>query len=88
MQDGPLYGRYTITHKDGKPVDPGKRYFVLAVDTDAGAIPALVAYVDAIKATHPTLAADLQREYQLPTRASAPLEYCDWCQRLRQPEAE
>jgi len=65
MKDGPLYNRYTITHKDGEPLpeDDTNRYFVLSVDTDPAARVALAAYAVAISPTHPTLARDIRRLY-------------------------
>lgn len=42
-----------------------KRYFVLAVDTDPGAKPALQAYVDAIESTYPILAQSMREQYDL-----------------------
>lgn len=63
MQDGPLYGRYTITHKDGKPIDPNKRYFVLSPDTDEAALYALKQYAYFVRRTHPQLAQSIASEY-------------------------
>lgn len=45
-------------------MDP-RRYFVLSMDSDPGAKPALRAYVDFIKYTHPQLAESLTEEYDL-----------------------
>jgi hypothetical protein len=65
MRDGKLYGRYTITHKDGKPIDPDRRYFVLSPDTDPHALTALMVYVVSCQKTHPTLAKSICQEYGL-----------------------
>jgi hypothetical protein len=45
-------------------MDP-RRYFVLSMDTDPGGKPALRAYVEFIKYTHPQLAEVLREEYDL-----------------------
>lgn len=63
MKDGPRIDRYTITHKDGKPIDPAKRYFVLSPESDPYARTALAAYIGACRATHPVLARSLAAEY-------------------------
>ena len=42
-----------------------RRYFVLSMDTDPGAKPALRAYVEFIQYTHPQLATELIEEYDL-----------------------
>jgi hypothetical protein len=63
MQDGKLVSRFTITHKDGKPIDPNKRYFVLDISSpDDRELAAMRAFIDACYATGYTqLADDLDR---------------------------
>lgn len=68
MKDGVVEPRYTITHKDGKPIDPSKRYFVLAVDSDPYAKTALREYALECQTTHPTLARSMNEEYGLELR--------------------
>lgn len=57
------YGPYTISGADGKPLDPGARFFVLRYDSDAPrgffARQALRLYCALIKGTLPSLAAHL-----------------------------
>lgn len=58
-----LYGKYIVTRVDGSS-GTGKKhelcaYFVLDLEHDEYAIPALKAYAKACKATHPDLAKDL-----------------------------
>lgn len=43
MKDGPLEPRYRVTHKNGQPASPGRRFFVLAMDTDPAALDATAA---------------------------------------------
>ena len=65
MKDGPIYARFRVRRTDKAERDPGSKhyggcaYFVLDLSHDPAAIPALAAYVDAIRATHPMLADDL-----------------------------
>ena len=58
-----IYKKFTVTRSDGSS-DPGGRhhdcaYFVLDLECDEFAIPALKAYVNAAKGTNPSLARDL-----------------------------
>lgn len=46
-ENQPLYEKYNVFRKDGKPVG---RTFVLELDRDPHAIPALEAYVKSLKA--------------------------------------
>lgn len=73
MKDGALVDRYTITHKDGKPVDPEKLYFVLDLsDPDVRERAAMEAFIAACERTgYPELASDLRAV--LGIRAGAPL---------------
>lgn len=51
MKDGQLQSRYTITHKDGKPINPEKRYLVLDMsDPDEREEQAIAAFIDACRA--------------------------------------
>lgn len=65
MNDGPLEPRYRITHKDGQPIDPTHRLFVLSVDTDPYALRAASYYAQICAETHPELAADMRATYGL-----------------------
>lgn len=64
--DGPLFNKFEVRRVDGAEHDPkskhhgGCDYFVLDVSHDPYALPALVAYADACRATHPQLAASLR----------------------------
>ena len=64
-----LYQKYAVYRMDGTDAPGGKHYdceyFVLDVTHDPYAIPALTAYEDAAKGTHPQLAADLRARYGL-----------------------
>lgn len=60
-----LYRKYDIRRTDGSSA-PGRKhdgcpYFVLDITHDEFAIPALRAYADACRTTHPDLAADLDK---------------------------
>ena len=58
-----LYDKFFVSRTDGTSRVGGKhnkcRYFVLDLDHDPHAMPALAAYADACRETHPLLAADL-----------------------------
>lgn len=66
--DGPPLPQYKVTHKDGHPVHPALRFFVLAVDTDEYAREALCSYAQDCRETHPQLSEDMIREYSLELR--------------------
>lgn len=60
-----LYQKFTVTRTDGSS-EPGSkhancRYFVLDIDHDEFAIPALKAYEAACRAQYPALADDLRK---------------------------
>jgi hypothetical protein len=65
-----LVGKYIISKRDGRPVDPGAEYFVLRLD-DGGGDPVHVAacrssvlhYADRISGHLPKLASDLRAKY-------------------------
>jgi hypothetical protein len=61
-----LYGKYTIHRNDGTDA-PGQkhehcRYFVLDLNHDPSAKPAILAYAKACEKTHPVLAQDLREQ--------------------------
>lgn len=64
-KDGPLYEKFEVTRIDKMDRPGGKHdgceYFVLDIDHDPHALPALLAYSYACTQTHPMLAEDLQR---------------------------
>lgn len=58
-----IYNKFEVRRTDGSS-EPGKKhalcdYFVLDLDHDPFAAPALRAYAEACRETHPELAADL-----------------------------
>ena len=60
-----LYGKFLVRRMDGRDTTPLDKhyncfYFVLDLDHDPFAIPALSAYADACEAAYPKLAADLR----------------------------
>ena len=60
-----IYKKYNIDRTDGSS-EPGKKhhkciYFVLDLEHDPYALPAILAYAQACRATHPMLADDLFR---------------------------
>lgn len=66
MNDGNVEPRYTVTHKDGKPLPPGTRLFVLSPDTDPYAGPTLCFYAQVCRLTHPELSKSIVETYELP----------------------
>jgi hypothetical protein len=60
-----LHRKYQVTRTDGSSGEGGKHehcaYFVLDLEHDEFAIPALKAYAKACRKTHPELADDLER---------------------------
>lgn len=69
MQDGPLQERYTITHKDGLPLPPHKRFFVLDLsDPDPRERAALLAFItEAERTGYEALAASLRAALPAPS---------------------
>jgi hypothetical protein len=69
-----VFRKFEVRRVDGGDRPGGKHhgceYFVLDVDHDPCAAPALAAYADAVEATHPTLAADMRARFKLPERAA------------------
>ncbi len=61
-RDG-IHSKYTVTRTDGSSASGGKHerctYFVLDLEHDEFAIPALKAYAKSCRKTHPDLADDL-----------------------------
>ena len=55
-----LYDKYVIAKRDGSPLDPKARYFVLRLDSDACARVAARMYANCIDMTWPGLAKDLR----------------------------
>lgn len=72
-----LFQKFIVTRTDGSSGPGGKHelceYFVLDIDHDPHAMPALEAYARACASTHPELAVDLQQRYGLPVDATMPL---------------
>lgn len=64
-QDRGVYRKYKVTRADGSSKKGGKHeactYFVLDLEHDPFALPALKAYADACAATHPELAKEIRR---------------------------
>lgn len=60
-----LYGKFTVARTDGKSAPGAKhhgcRYYVLDLDHDPHALPALRAYAESARIDHPALARDLDR---------------------------
>lgn len=60
-----LYGKFQVSRVDGTDKPGGKhfgcQYFVLDVDHDPAAIPALRAYVRSVRRKYPKLAEDLTK---------------------------
>lgn len=72
-----LFRKFVVGRVDGSDKPGGKHhgctYFVLDVDHDPCARPALAAYAAACESTHPTLAADLRTKWgEVPTLQPAP----------------
>lgn len=63
-KDGPIYKKYHVERTDGESGPNGKHrsceYFVLDMNCDPYAMPALRAYADACQETYPVLAADIR----------------------------
>ena len=63
-----LYRKFTVRRTDGKSEYGGKHYecsyFVLDLDHDKHAIPALLAYAESCKDEYPELAEDLKRRVE------------------------
>lgn len=65
--DGPIYGKFHVVRADGRD-GPGDKhdgcdYFVLDLSHDPAAQPAVMAYADAVEATHPRLAASIRLQW-------------------------
>jgi hypothetical protein len=65
--DGPIFDKFIVTHNDGESGPGGRHefcsYFVLDLTHDPAAIPAVLAYADAVEITHPMLAADIRARW-------------------------
>jgi hypothetical protein len=59
-----FYQKYLVERTDGSSAPGGKhhgcRYFVLDLDHDRNAIPAILSYADSCEQQEPSLAADLR----------------------------
>ena len=84
MQDGKLVGRFTITHKDGEPIEPESgEYFVLNLKKakagiDQRSFSAIRAYILACKISgYPELANDIERILGVRFPSSQPDEQPD-----------
>lgn len=65
---GGFEDRFRVTRTDGKPINPERRYIVLAYDgSDPHAIPALKAYAASILEENPQMAFDLMRAIVFPS---------------------
>jgi hypothetical protein len=58
-KNGGLDIKYNITKKDGRPVDPNAKYFVLRLDKDPHALEAIHAYINSVMSDNAELATDL-----------------------------
>jgi hypothetical protein len=62
--------KYNVTRTDGSSGPGGKHercaYFVLDLEHDPYAVPALKAYAEACRGTHPQLAIDIEASLNLP----------------------
>lgn len=65
--DSPIYHKFNVSRTDGTDQPGGKHdgcaYFVLDLTHDPAAKHAVLAYADAVEATHPVLAADIRARY-------------------------
>lgn len=59
-----LYNKFQVKRVDGDPKHDNCNYFVLDIDHDPFAVPALLRYADVCASTYPALAADLQKMVQ------------------------
>ncbi len=60
-KDQGIYRKFHVTRVDGKPKHDSCRYFVLDLDHDLHAIPALKAYARSCKQNYPALAEDITK---------------------------
>jgi len=58
--NGGIKRKYIISKVNGKPVDKNAVYFVLRVDKDPHAIPALLAYAKSVEKDNPEFACDVE----------------------------
>lgn len=65
-----LFRKFEVRRTDGSDAPGGKHHgcdhFVLDVTHDPHALPAMIAYANSVKDTHPALAADMRHRYRLP----------------------
>jgi hypothetical protein len=60
---GGLDNRYVVTKSNGGPTDPNADYFVLRLDKDEHAIPAIQAYAEQIKYVNKQLSDEILTKY-------------------------
>lgn len=65
MRDGKLEAKYQMEYKNGKPINPDHRFFVLSIDTDSYARKAACYYADLCRESHPILSQDMIQAYGL-----------------------
>ena len=54
-----LYRKFEWAHRDGSPIDPDARYFMLRPGNDPHAAAAVLAYAESVSDDNPALASDL-----------------------------
>lgn len=54
-----IFDKYKVEKRDGTPIDPKARYFVLRVDTDRHARAALMMYAESCQDENPQLFQDI-----------------------------
>jgi len=57
-----LYSKYKIAKTNGKPIDPGAKYFVLRYDKDPHAKKAMEAYANSVSDENYILAMEIRAE--------------------------
>lgn len=64
---GGFEDRFRVTRTDGKPINPDRRYIVLAYDgSDPHAVKALKVYADSVAEENPQMGFDLLRALETP----------------------
>lgn len=76
--DGLVFNKYDVRRTDGQDrwgeKHLGCNYWVLDLTHDPAALPAVLAYADAVEATHPQLAADIRQRYGPQDSSTIPSE--------------
>ncbi len=74
-----LFKKFVVLRTDSSDSPGGRHcgceYFVIDINHDPCAKPALLAYAEAVRLTHPVLAEDMISRYQLSGLTPANLEY-------------